>query len=196
MRLTYIFILFFSLNLQAQEKIKSEIKYTYQDTLRGSITPERIWWDLTYYDLEITVQPKTKTIFGKNAIQYKTLDPNNNVMQIDLQTAYQNYEAKVGDMTPVMRQIEEKKIMDKEQRLQKRNQDFQMELQAYANELNGPILKRIQDAVSKVAESKKLNYVIDETVTLYFAGGIDITDEVIAEVMKEEAKLKSAAGTN
>ena len=117
-------------------------------------------------------------------------------MQIDLQTAYKNYEAKVGDMTPVMRQIEEKKIMDKEQRLQKRNQDFQMELQAYANELNGPILKRIQDAVSKVAESKKLNYVIDETVTLYFAGGIDITDEVIAEVMKEEAKLKSADGTN
>lgn len=89
MRLTYIFILFFSLNLQAQEKIKSEIKYTYQDTLRGSITPERIWWDLTYYDLEITVQPKTKTIFGKNAIQYKTLDPNNNVMQIDLQPPMQ-----------------------------------------------------------------------------------------------------------
>src|SRR5262245_34117787 len=27
--------------------------YTRADTLRGSITPERAWWDVTFYDLHI-----------------------------------------------------------------------------------------------------------------------------------------------
>ena len=26
--------------------------FTRQDTLRGSITPQRAWWDLTYYHLD------------------------------------------------------------------------------------------------------------------------------------------------
>ena len=29
--------------------------FTRQDTLRGSITPQRAWWDLTYYHLDIIV---------------------------------------------------------------------------------------------------------------------------------------------
>ncbi|WP_417558090.1 M1 family metallopeptidase [Mesoflavibacter zeaxanthinifaciens] len=58
--------------------------FTRQDTLRGSITPEREWWDLSYYHLDIKVEPETKTISGKNTIQYKVLQPYQ-VMQIDLQ---------------------------------------------------------------------------------------------------------------
>lgn len=113
-------------------------------------------------------------------------------MEIDLQKAYKAYQEKAGDMTPVMQQIEEDRITKKQAALEERQQSLQYEMQAYSAELNGPILKRVQDAVTKVAEVKKLNYVIDETVTLYFAGGIDITPDVIAEVMKEEAKLAPA----
>ncbi|MFB9057480.1 M1 family metallopeptidase [Mariniflexile ostreae] len=58
--------------------------FTRQDTLRGSITPERSWWDLTYYHLDIQVKPELKFISGKNTIQYKVLKTNS-VMQIDLQ---------------------------------------------------------------------------------------------------------------
>lgn len=65
----------------AQEK---EHVFTEQDTLRGSITPERAWWDLTYYDLNIKVDPAQKFISGSNTIQYKVLQPAQ-VMQIDLQ---------------------------------------------------------------------------------------------------------------
>ena len=32
--------------------------FTRQDTLRGSITPQRAWWDLTYYHLDILVDPE------------------------------------------------------------------------------------------------------------------------------------------
>lgn len=58
--------------------------FTRQDTLRGSITPERKWWDLTYYHLDITVNPADSTIRGTNTVGYTVLDEYQ-VMQIDLQ---------------------------------------------------------------------------------------------------------------
>ncbi|WP_408026999.1 M1 family metallopeptidase [Tenacibaculum litoreum] len=62
---------------------KSET-FTRQDSLRGSITLERSWWDLTYYHLNVTVNPDKKFIKGKNTVQYKVLKPHQ-VLQIDLQ---------------------------------------------------------------------------------------------------------------
>ena len=59
-------------------------QFTLQDTLRGSITPERAWWDLTYYHLDIRVDPAEKSIEGFNTVQYRVLGPGNRV-QIDLQ---------------------------------------------------------------------------------------------------------------
>ena len=58
--------------------------FTQQDTLRGSITPERVWWDLNYYHLDIKVDPNDKTISGQNTIEYTVLQAYQ-VMQIDLQ---------------------------------------------------------------------------------------------------------------
>ncbi|MBK86453.1 MAG: peptidase M1 [Flavobacteriaceae bacterium] len=84
-KFNYVFCLVYffcySLNIVAQN-------YTLQDTLRGSITDERIWWDLTYYELEVSVNPGSKSIFGKNTIYYKVLDERNK-MQIDLQSPMQ-----------------------------------------------------------------------------------------------------------
>ncbi|WP_397363172.1 M1 family metallopeptidase [Olleya sp. R77988] len=81
---TIILLFSFCINSNAQGLLKEKNNFTHQDTLRGSITPEREWWDLTYYHLDIKVNPKTKTITGKNTIQYTVLKPNQ-VLQIDLQ---------------------------------------------------------------------------------------------------------------
>ncbi len=71
--------------IQAQGLLKkSGTTFTHQDTLRGSITKERAWWDLKYYNLDVKVNPADSTITGSNTIQYKVLQPNT-VMQIDLQ---------------------------------------------------------------------------------------------------------------
>jgi len=59
--------------------------FTAQDTLRGSITAERAWWDLNYYDLNIEVNPDEKSISGSNTIRYKVLSESQ-VIQIDLQS--------------------------------------------------------------------------------------------------------------
>ena len=58
--------------------------FTQQDSLRGSITPEREWWDLNHYHLSLEVIIKDKYIEGNNVISYEVLSPNQ-VMQIDLQ---------------------------------------------------------------------------------------------------------------
>ena len=55
-----------------------------QDSLRGSITTEREWWDLTYYHLDIEVNPDKKYIQGSNTVGYKVLK-SHQTMQIDLQ---------------------------------------------------------------------------------------------------------------
>ncbi len=59
-------------------------EFTEQDTLRGSITPEREWWDLNYYHLDVAVDPDKKFISGSNTIRYKVLKKNQ-VLQVDLQ---------------------------------------------------------------------------------------------------------------
>ncbi len=58
--------------------------FTMQDSLRGSITAERAWWDLNHYHLSLEVIIEDKYIHGNNQITYKVLD-SKQVMQIDLQ---------------------------------------------------------------------------------------------------------------
>src|ERR1035437_1061924 len=58
---------------------------TRQEMLRGTITPEREWWDVMHYDLSVQFLPDTRSIKGSNVITFKTLRPGNR-MQIDLQT--------------------------------------------------------------------------------------------------------------
>ncbi|MDR7128658.1 aminopeptidase N [Algoriphagus sp. 4150] len=79
--------LLFCLSAQAQMFPHGET-FTRQDTLRGTITPERAWWDLQHYHLEVKVDPDTKSLSGKNTVLYKVLEPLKR-MQIDLQAPMQ-----------------------------------------------------------------------------------------------------------
>jgi len=58
---------------------------TRQEILRGTITPERAWWDVQHYDLSVQFIPSERMIKGSNVITFKTLKPGSR-MQIDLQT--------------------------------------------------------------------------------------------------------------
>lgn len=74
-------VLFFLLTLMAEQVTANQLfssdeQVTHQDVLRGSITPERAWWDLTHYHLNIKIDPKTKSISGTNTMKYVVLtDP-------------------------------------------------------------------------------------------------------------------------
>jgi aminopeptidase N len=82
--LIIILIFLTSFPLFSQGIINDINNFTRQDTLRGSITKERIWWDLTYYHLDISVDPINRTIKGSNEISYTVLEPYSEI-QIDLQ---------------------------------------------------------------------------------------------------------------
>lgn len=60
--------------------------FTHADTLRGSITPERAWWDVQRYDVSVTPDFNLKAIIGENKMTYRvTKDNHETRMQIDLQ---------------------------------------------------------------------------------------------------------------
>jgi aminopeptidase N len=79
-RLTLLLLVVPGLRAAAQERV-----YTHADTLRGSITPERAWWDVVFYDLHVRLDPADSTVRGWNGITYRVTGPAR-AMQIDLQT--------------------------------------------------------------------------------------------------------------
>ncbi len=81
--LIIVLTLFVCFNTVAQIKWRN-VRFSEQDSLRGSITPERVWWDLKKYDLYVSIDPEAKSISGKNTVSYKVLEQYN-TMQIDLQ---------------------------------------------------------------------------------------------------------------
>ena len=107
------------------------------------------------------------------------------------ESAYLRYQQNEKDWSPVIQKMEQEKLMKKQQALETRQVELEQQMQIYGQELNKPILDLVQTAVNNIAESKKLSYVLDETVTLYFQGGIDLTQEVMTELLKLEAALKT-----
>lgn len=68
------------------QPLNKKKEFTLQDTLRGSNTPERAWWNVTYYAISVTPDYTGKTIKGSNRIGFDVIaDTNGKQMQIDLQ---------------------------------------------------------------------------------------------------------------
>ncbi|MEM7457130.1 MAG: M1 family metallopeptidase, partial [Planctomycetota bacterium] len=63
---------------------QTEDGFSRQDRLRGSITPEREWWDLKMYHLSVDFFPDEKKIAGTNVITFEALKDGQR-MQVDLQ---------------------------------------------------------------------------------------------------------------
>ncbi len=79
-----LFLIVAQSHVSAQYTASKQGKASSQEVLRGSITPERQWWDLQHYDLALEFFPNTKRIKGSNEILFTTLKSGNK-MQIDLQ---------------------------------------------------------------------------------------------------------------
>ena len=66
------------------------------DTLRGTITPERAWWDVLHYGILVKPDFNAKKIEGKVDIRFKVLYQGKR-MQIDLQQPLVLTKAFLGD---------------------------------------------------------------------------------------------------
>ena len=68
------------------QPLNQKQKFTRQDSLRGSIGPERSWWNVLHYDVNVTPDYNAKSITGKTIIQYKIVEEkHSDYLQIDLQ---------------------------------------------------------------------------------------------------------------
>ena len=76
--------LFLSSHLGAPRLVAQPGNPTQQEVLRGSITPEREWWDVLHYHLSVEFMPETRRLKGSNAITFKAVKSGKK-MQIDLQ---------------------------------------------------------------------------------------------------------------
>ena len=64
--------------------------FTHADTLRGSNTAERAWWDIIHYDITVEPDFTSKTISGICRIGFKTLlQKHSDSLQLDLQEPMQ-----------------------------------------------------------------------------------------------------------
>jgi hypothetical protein len=54
-----------------QRSDASQPNYTRADSLRGGVTPERAWWDLTHYHLQVAVDIEARALSGVNRMQYR-----------------------------------------------------------------------------------------------------------------------------
>lgn len=64
--------------------------------LRGTVTPERAWWDLQRYDLKIEVDPEARTIVGTNEMTFVPTSLGKR-LQIDLQAPLKIEWVKAGE---------------------------------------------------------------------------------------------------
>lgn len=81
----FLLLILGTTELQAQdsELFADQKTFSRKDSLRGTLGPERSWFDVHYYDLHLTVEPEKKTIAGYNDIYFTCKDAYQ-TMQIDL----------------------------------------------------------------------------------------------------------------
>ncbi len=105
--------------------------------------------------------------------------------QAKLQSDYQKLQSEKPTMSPTAYKFEENRLMKKSQEFQQRQQELDQQIQILSQELNEPILDMVQAAIETVSKVEKIEYVLDESALLY-SKGKDLTNKVIAEVMRLE----------
>jgi len=108
-------------------------------------------------------------------------------LQTMLQRDYEIYIAKRDSLSPLMREIKEKNPNEQQAILEQKQQTLQKDLEVYNARLYEPIEKNFKKAVKTISLKYKLNYVFDVSSMLFNDGGLDITKEVKAELIRLEA---------
>lgn len=96
----------------------------------------------------------------------------------------QNFQTQMNAaIAEVQKDFEEKSAGMTDQEKADYYRQCQQRLAQKQNELMEPILKSVDDAIKKVADSKGLSVVIEKAAVVY--GGTDITQDVVSRVSKK-----------
>lgn len=112
-----------------------------------------------------------------------------------LEKEYYDYLNRKPGMSQDMINYEEGRLNKLQQEMQDRQAQIEKILQDMSAKVNEEVTASVKQAVDIIAKKKGLNYVIDETTTL-FSNGTNITNEVIPELLRidaEKTKAKTVA---
>lgn len=107
--------------------------------------------------------------------------------------AINDYRALPADSPQSVKDYTAQKAQKAQDNYETRREQIEAQLANMSQVLDQKILASVKEAVKIVAARKGLNYVIDQSSALY-ASGTDITNEVISELLRIDAK-NSAAST-
>jgi outer membrane protein len=78
----------------------------------------------------------------------------------------------------------QQKIIDEQKKVQDLQNAFQKDLVAEQNKSMQVVLKKVEDAVTKIAQDQKFDLVITKVSTAYSDPKLEITDQVVAAIKK------------
>lgn len=136
--------------------------------------------DIVVADLPQVKEANTTIETLKSQLMKKGQD-----MVKDLQTKYQELQAKQNDISPLLYNQEMEKLKAKEEELQGFEQESQLKLQKKSAELLQPIQEKINAAIKAVASENGYAYIFDLR-----AGSILYADETADISTLVAAKLK------
>lgn len=113
-------------------------------------------------------------------------------MQLAFQKKVAAYEAEYPTMTVAAREYRENELMEARNRIDQRSAALEEDMQKLNTKLFEPIEDRVRKAVENVATRSKIAYVTEADNAWYATGGVDITNEVIAEALKLDAEAMKA----
>jgi Skp family chaperone for outer membrane proteins len=90
------------------------------------------------------------------------------------------------DWSASTKKYEEGRIGRMQEQLEYDAQAMEKQLQQMSAEAGQKVNKRVTEAVAKVCKAKGIAYAIDKNQLLYESGGIDITTDVINEIISAE----------
>lgn len=91
-----LFSSLFFLSFTYAQSSNGDKKFTHADSLRGSLSKARTWWDVQHYSILVEPDYAQKTISGKVDIQFNAIAAHD-TMQIDLQAPMQLNKVYLGD---------------------------------------------------------------------------------------------------
>ena len=118
-------------------------------------------------------------------------------LQTTIENDYQKYAAERSSLPEAVQKSRDKDFREQQQKLQEFGMESQRRVEAKQNELLEPLLKQIQDAIKIVGKENGYAYIFDITQggVVYFDGGNDVTQLVIAQIKKASVPTVGT-GTN
>ncbi|MDF1646358.1 MAG: OmpH family outer membrane protein [Legionellaceae bacterium] len=128
-----------------------------------------------------------KTIQAKLEQEFKPRRDKLMGMEADLKTDMDAFKRDSAVMNQAKRKAAEEKIVATQQQFEREGQQYQQELSAAHNQAMEQFYNKIRAAISKVAQEKKYDLVLQKDAAPFSIEKLDVTDRVI-EVARDAAK--------